>query len=292
MNNSTKISKVDIACAFNKAAKSYDQAAVVQKEIAARLDERLTPMRIEPKIILDVGAGTGILSQLVANRYPSAQLFSLDISDEVVRFAKQKLTSSQYHFLCADAESLPFKKHSVDLIVSNLVLHWCHDLSKVFQEIQRILKPDGLVLFSTLGNNTLKELRESWSAADSYVHVHEFVQMKEIGDTMLGLQFVGPVIETETITMQYKEPIRLLKDLKQIGAHNIAQGRTRGLTGKKVYQHFLNAYENYRSENGKYPATYEVIYGHAWGSDTTSQAKQKNGEIAIPLYELSNFSKK
>ena len=271
--------------AFNKAAINYDQAAVLQREVANRLDQRLAFITNLPKKIVDLGAGTGILSQFIAHRYREAEIINLDIVHHLLNHAKTKLTSRQYDFVCANAEELPFTHHSVDLVVSNLMLHWCFHPDKVLREIQRILKPTGFLLFSTLGPDTLIELRQSWAKVDNYVHVHEFIDMHIIGDMALNAHLIDPVLDVERIILQYQTPIKLLKDLKQLGVHNIAQGRSRNLTGKQSYQRFLQAYEVFRLDNGKYPATYEVIYGHALGSDIQQQ-EMTRGEVSIPLHQF------
>jgi len=244
---------------FNKAASQYNAHAFLQDEIALRLSEKLNVIAISPEVVIDLGAGTGLLSSKLSQKLPNAQLICVD-------FAQQSLQSNpSQHKVCADAHQLPFADKSIDFIASNLMMQWCPDLKILFAECHRVLKPGGLMLFSTFGPDTLKELKRSWSVVDSEPHVNTFTDMHDIGDQMLQSGFNSPVMEMETLTLTYDKVVDLMRDLKGIGAQTV-RNRSKALTGKMKFSKMIEMYEAYRKE-GKLPATYEVIYGHAWKSE-------------------------
>ncbi len=246
--------------AFNKASNNYDDHAFLQKEIAVRLDQKLNAISSKTDIILDLGAGTGLLSQQLTKRFSNSKIICLD-------FAQQSLKhNSSSSKICANANYLPLLNNSVDMITSNLMMQWCPDLNTLFSECFRVLKNNGLFLFSTFGPDTLKELKKSWSIVDDKIHVNTFIDMHNIGDQMLKNGFQNPVMEMETLTLTYQTVIDLLRDLKAIGAQTVAK-RSKPLTGKNKFQLMIKMYDSYKS-NGKLPATYEVIYGHAWKKTT------------------------
>jgi len=248
-----------IRSTFNDAASNYDDNAFLQSEIANRLAEKLKVISIKPQTIIDLGSGTGLLSNKTAEIFPNANLICVD-------FAQQSLLkNSQNLKVCANAYELPFASNSVDFIVSNLMMQWCPDLKALFNECFRVLKPEGLILFTTFGPDTLKELKRSWSAVDSSAHVNNFIDMHDIGDQMLQSGFQSPIMEMENITLTYEKVLDLMHDLKSIGAQNVGS-RSKALTGKTKFKKMIEMYESYRSD-GKLPATYEVIYGHAWKNE-------------------------
>jgi malonyl-CoA O-methyltransferase len=244
---------------FNTASSNYNDNAFLQNEIANRLAEKLKVISIKPQTIIDLGSGTGFLSEKTAKIFPNSILVCVD-------FAQQSLLeNSQNLKVCANAYKLPFASNSVDFIVSNLMMQWCPDSTTLFNECFRVLKPQGLFLFTTFGPDTLKELKRSWSVVDSSAHVNNFIDMHDIGDQMLQSGFQSPIMEMENITLTYEKVVDLMHDLKAIGAQNVAN-RSKALTGKTKFKKMIEMYENYR-EDGKLPATYEVIYGHAWKNE-------------------------
>ena len=245
-----------VRLAFNKASGQYNEHAFLQKEIANRLDAKLDVISGCSNVIVDLGAGTGLLSKQLSKRFQDSQLICLDFAQ-----ASLKHNPSNYK-LCADAYQLPLADNSVDMIISSLMMQWCPDLNQLFSEIHRVLKNDGLILFSTFGPDTLKELKKSWSVVDSEAHVNTFTDMHDIGDQMLGAGFQSPVMEMETLTLTYQTVTDLLRDLKAIGAQTVST-RSKSLMGKDKFQLMIKMYESYR-QDGKLPATYEVVYGHAW----------------------------
>lgn len=276
----------DVADSFSKAADEYDKYAYFQRNIVARLIARLALMKNNPKRILDLGAGTGNAHESLLERYPDAEIVSVDLAHHMLEKFRQHAKFSE-NAICADSHKIPLKDNCVDMIFSSLMLQWCNDLNLVFAELQRILKPEGLLIFSTLGPDTMRELREAWSQVDEEVHVHNYIDMHDIGDVMLTQGLVDPVMDMEKVTIEYPEVITIMRDIKHIGAHNMHGKRRKTLTGKTKLKKLIAAYEKFRNESGKYPLTYEVVYGHAWGSDKQPNLHQ-DGEVHIPLASLRN----
>jgi malonyl-CoA O-methyltransferase len=259
---------------FERAAKTYDASAVLQREVAIRLAERLAYIKLEPKRAVDIGCGTGYITHDLLKRYPKTEIISLDLS---LNMLQQTATVNQQGWkkwfnpqknkplaICADAESLPLQNQSVDLIASNLMLQWSNNLSETFAGFHAVLAPNGLLLFTTFGPDTLKEMRESWANVDDQPHTSTFVDMHEVGDALLQAGFINPVTDMEVITMTYSSVRQLMKDIKNIGATNTHSGRSKGLMGKNKLQAFEQAYEQFKTPEGLYPASWEIIYGHAW----------------------------
>jgi malonyl-CoA O-methyltransferase len=256
--------------AFNRAAAGYDAAAVLQQEVCTRMLERLECIRLQPERILDAGSGTGWGTRRLAQRYPSAQMIALDIASGMLLAARgrsgwwQKLFGGTRQMqVCGDIEALPLAANSVEMVWSNLALQWCNDLPDTFGELHRVLKVDGLLMFSTFGPDTLKELRGAFAGVDRHNHLNRFTDMHDIGDMLVHSGFAEPVMEMEYITLTYADVRGVLHDLKAIGAHNATAGRGRGLMGKNAWARLIENYERLRS-NGRLPATFEVVYGHAW----------------------------
>ncbi len=289
MSSEITINKQQLKRSFSNAAKSYDTAAILQREVCDRLVEKLEYIKFKPDRILDVGAGTGYATYCLQKVFPDAEIIALDISLPMLDVARQRngiwsRLRNRIKFLNADAEYLPLSNDSVDLVFSNLTLQWVNQPAGVFSEFRRVLKDNGMLLFSTFGPDTLKELRASWQSVDQYSHVNNFLDMHDVGDAMLRMQLAEPVMSTEYLTMTYNDVNKLMQDLKNIGAHNITSHRARGLMGKEKFRRFQRAYEQYRID-GVLPATYEVIYGHAWSVDSKC-SEGKQATASIPFSEI------
>jgi malonyl-CoA O-methyltransferase len=268
--NEFAVDKREVRRSFSKAAAHYDTTAVLQREVCTRMLERLDYIRLQPARILDAGSGTGWGTRQLAQRYPVAQIVELDIAISMLHFASNR--SGWWHKLfggtkqlqvCADVEALPLALNSMDMVWSNLALQWCNDLPATFVELQRVLKVDGLVMFSTFGPDTLKELRTAFNGVDGYNHVNRFADMHDIGDMLVAAGFAEPVMDMEYITLTYNDVKAVMQDLRSIGAHNATAGRATGMMGKTKWARIARNYETLRRD-GKLPATFEVIYGHAW----------------------------
>jgi len=268
--NEFEIDKKQIRRAFSKAAPNYDATAVLQREVCSRMLERLEYIKLQPARILDAGCGTGWGTRQLAQRYPEAQMVALDIAIGMLHSARgrsgwwEKLFGgAKQQQICADIEALPVAANSVGLVWSNLTVQWCNDLPATFVELHRVLKTEGLLMFSTFGPDTLKELRQAFSGVDGHNHLNRFADMHDIGDMLVQAGFADPVMDMEMLTLTYDDVRAVLQDLKTIGAHNATAGRAQGLMGKNAWARLIENYERLRS-NGKLPATFEVVYGHAW----------------------------
>jgi malonyl-CoA O-methyltransferase len=269
---------------FDRAATTYDAAAVLHAEVRSNLLARLDLMKLAPRVALDAGAGTGHASLALIRRYPKALIIALDSSQPMLQAAGRRQTwLRRFARVCADAAHLPLAEGSVDLIISNLMLQWC-DLDAVFAEFRRVLAPHGLVSFTTLGPDTLRELRSAWRAADSRTHVNQFIDMHDIGDALVRAGFASPVLDVERYTLTYPDLRRVAADLKDTGAHNATMGRARGLTGRRRFAAVQVAYEAYR-QDGRLPATYEVVFGHAWTPAANTRHDSREG-VAVSLDEV------
>ena len=260
------LDRAAIRRSFAAAADQYDAFAFLQREVGTRMLERLDYILAEPKVILDLGAGTGEQTAALAKRYPRAVTYGLDLAEPMLKkMRKRSSWRRPLRPVCADLQALPFADNSVDLIFSSLAMQWCEGLEQAFTEFRRVLRPGGFILFSTFGPDTLTELRQSWAAVDAREHVHNFIDMHIVGDAMLQAGLAEPVMDVENLTLTYNKVHGLMRELKGIGAHNVAHDRPRGLTGRQRLQAFEQAYEKFRCD-GVLPASYEVVYGHAWAS--------------------------
>jgi malonyl-CoA O-methyltransferase len=254
---------------FERAASTYDRNNVLQCEVGLRLLKHLEPIRIDPDRIVDVGCGTGLFFDPLRKRFPGKEMVGVDIAHGMLRRAasrtsplKRLLGLRHPRLVCGDAERLPLAGASAQLVFSNLALQWCRPQA-VFAEAARVLETGGLFMFSTFGPDTLKELRAAFAAVDGYEHVNSFVDMHDLGDQLVLAGLVDPVMEMEMITLEYSCVEKMARDLKAIGARNSLPGRPRGLSGRGLWRDVIAAYEPFR-RNGVLPASYEVIYGHAW----------------------------
>lgn len=271
MNDDYTIDKRSVRAAFERAAAGYDHAAILQREVCDRMLSRLDYIKYTPDVILDAGSGTGYGTRKLLMRYPAARMLAVDVAQAMHLQARPPVSwwrqlsgrKNQTSYVAGDMEQMPFKDSCTGLVWSNLTLQWCNDIKQTFSEVHRVLQTGGLFMFSTLGPDTLKELRHAFGKVDSYSHVNRFVDMHDVGDILVHCGFATPVMDMEYITLTYDDPISVMRDLKAIGAHNVTGGRRRGLSGKTSWQAVLNRYEALRN-GGKLPATFEVIYGHAW----------------------------
>ena len=272
---------------FGRAARNYDAAAVLQSRVRAELLDRLEVVRLEPAVVVDLGAGTGHASLALKRRYRGAQVVALDLAPGMLQEAGRRQTLlRRFRRVCADAASLPLRAARVDLVFSNLMLQWCNDPDAVFRECRRVLKPGGLLTFTTFGPDTLVELRRAWAAAgDGHTHVNRFIDMHDLGDALVRSGLAEPVLDVERYTLTYATVRDLMRDLKAIGAHNATDGRPRGLTGRGTFERMAAEYESHRRE-GRLPATYEVVFGQAWAPMSPSRAKGAPGEATVPISQI------
>jgi malonyl-CoA O-methyltransferase len=272
---STPIEIARVRKHFNRAAATYDTAAVLQRELTQRLLENFDYMRVNANVIVDVGCGTGAAVPALRTRFPDAHLIALDLAENMVRkaapppsFFAKYLRRNIAHGLAADFSQLPLASASVDVIVSNFALHWSPDLPATMRELARVLKVGGLLLFSVPGPDTLKELRRATNA------VHAFPDMHDVGDMMVAAGLADPVMARDDLALTYDTPEALLADMKALGVTFAGEGASKGLMGKAAFAQMKAKLDAQRvtqakpgtppAHVGKIPATYEVVTGHAW----------------------------
>lgn len=256
---------------FSRVAKDYPQGDFFAREIDRRMQERLDYVRIEPRRVLDLGCSRGASLPALTARYPQAQQIGLDLSPAMLQ-ASQSVRSVWQRWLglgskteacrlAADARKLPLQSRSTDLVWSNLLLHWLDDPIPALAEAHRVLDVGGLLMFSTLGPDTLKELRSVFS--DGYAHTQRFIDMHDLGDMLVGCGFADPVMDMEVLTLTYDDFDAMLQELRAAGSICAMKSRRHALTGRECFNKARQAYESLRV-SGKLPATFEIVYGHAW----------------------------
>jgi len=273
--------------AFSRAAARYREHAVLQREVEDRLLERLDYVTTPPQRVLDVGAGPGRASAALRRRWPKAEVIALDLALPMLREARRAAGwFRRLPAVCADARALPLADASVDVLFSSLCIQWIDDLPALFDEFRRVLRPGGFLALATFGSDTLHELRAAWAAVDRRPHVSGFIDLMHLGDALMAAGFKDPVLDGEHFTLTYADAPALMRDLKAIGATNAEPDRARGLTGKTRLAAVAQAYEPCRRE-GLLPATYDVLYAHAWGPPPGQPRRHGGSEIAsFPLSQL------
>jgi malonyl-CoA O-methyltransferase len=284
--------------AFARAAATYDAAAVLQREVGARMASRLDYIKVAPRTILDSGCGTGDAVGELAARYAGARVVALDVALPMVEAARERARRARSLFrrllpealaagghaaplfICGDVNMLPLPGVTFDLVWSNLALQWVNDLPRAFAETRRVLRVGGLFTFTTFGPDTLQEIRNAFARADSHTHTNRFTDMHDIGDMLVAAGFADPVMDMEQLTLTYSDASALMRELKHLGATNATRGRPHGLMGRGRWQRALAALEAMRRD-GRIPATFEVVYGHAWKGEPKRTAE------GLPIVKIS-----
>jgi malonyl-CoA O-methyltransferase len=263
--NPPRLDKPSVKNFFNRAAKSYNNAAILHDELLNRLLQRLQYIRHQPETIIDIGCGTGKGVRGLQKTYPRARVCATDIAYQMLLQARSgfRLLSKQ-RLVSADMERLPFATQAFDLVFSSLALHWSNDPGATLREFARVSRPGALLMFSSFGPGTLAELAASWQALDDHPHVHQFVDMHDVGDAMLAAGFAQPVVDAETIRMEYQDFKSLLDDLRNTGVSNADVSRRRGLMTPGKLSRLEQSYREQGYDNNKFVASYEIVYGHAW----------------------------
>jgi malonyl-CoA O-methyltransferase len=273
-----QLDRRSVRARFSAASQSYDAAARLQAIVRAELLSRVGELRIAPRVVLDLGAGTGHGARALKQRYPAALVVAADLAPGMLAQAGALLGWRERWFggrwfgggwghrferVAADTRALPLAAGCAQLAFSNLMLQWCDDLAPAFAEIRRVLAPGAAFAFASFGPATLQELRAAWAAVDDAPHVHRFLDVHDVGDALLRAGFEQPVLDVDTHQLDYDSVRELMRDLQRIGAVNAAHDRRRGLLGRRALARLEAAYEPLRSD-GRLPSTWEVIYAVAW----------------------------
>ncbi|MDB4040285.1 malonyl-ACP O-methyltransferase BioC [Methylophilaceae bacterium] len=257
--------------AFNRHAKTYDQYSSLQDKISDNLFKKLNLVKVRPNSILDLGCGTGRNGKILNKKFTKIKLINYDFSINMLGEAKRKqhnnanhsLGNNELSYVCGDIEELPFPKNTFDIIWSTSSFQWCNNLSNTFKEIQSILKPGGLFIFSTFGPNTLFELKNITKKISKYQKTNDFIEIKSIKKILDAEGFIDPIINSEEFCLAYKDINMLFLDLKKIGASSGFESKKIGLSSKLFLKLISDGYRKY-SYDGIFPATYEALYGYAW----------------------------
>lgn len=253
-------------------------ADFLRREVSSRMFDRLELIKIAPQRVLDAGCGAGADLPLLQKAYPAAQILGLDAAEAQLHAASGQSTKQSslnqllskllpsktgVDLLCGDFSELPLGPNSVDLVWSNLALHWHPQPDRVFAEWRRVLRVNSLLMFSCFGPDTFRELRAAFAEADLAQHALPFVDMHDFGDQLVEVGFSTPVLDMEVITVTYDTARAMLADVRALGGNPLGTV-SRGLMGKQAWQRMLDALEKTRRPDGKLGLTFEVIYGHAF----------------------------
>jgi malonyl-CoA O-methyltransferase len=276
----------DVARSFGAASASYDSRAWLQGLAREELLSRLDLLRVQPTAVLDLGAGTGIAAVEIKRRFRGAVVTAVDIAAPMLDIARRRSRWWRpIRCVQADAQALPFADASFDLVFSNLMLQWLLPPDSALAEMRRVLRPGGLLLASSFGPETLRELRMAWSAADAGVHVNEFIDVHDLGSALARAGFAEPVLDVDRHQRHYADAYALMRELKALGARNVDARRARGLTGRRGFGRMVAAYEAMRTAGGV-PATWHLVHAVAWAHPGTGGARRESGEVHIGLEQL------
>ncbi|MFT4613380.1 MAG: malonyl-CoA O-methyltransferase [Bacteroidia bacterium] len=264
------LAKSLVAASFSRAAQVYDSVAGLQRDVGTQLLGSLAQCAVKPRTLLDLGSGTGHFRKSLRQKFPDAHYIGLDIAEGMVRYAKRD-SDANAGWLIADAEALPLAADSVDLVFSSLSIQWCERPQHLFAELARVLRPGGYCVFTSLGPQTLCELRSAWASVDAHQHVNQFLPLEALVDAAQSVPGIRVSVETRNFQMHYARVGDLLNELKTLGAHNMNRERAPGLTSRRALQTMLQSYEEYRHD-GQLPATYEVLFGFLERVETVEKA--------------------
>lgn len=284
----TQLDPRAVAASFGAASGRYEAAAWLQGLVRAELLSRIEALPAPPRAVLDLGAGTGLAALAMKRRFRRARVTAADIAAPMLQVARRRSRFwRRIHCIEADARALPFEDGAFDLVFSNLMLQWLHPPDAALAEMRRVLRPGGLLLLSSFGPETLQELRAAWLAADDGVHVNEFVDMHDLGSALHRAGFAEPVLDCDRHLRHYADARALMRELKDLGAHNVDARRARGLTGRGAFTRMLDAYEAHRVPAGL-PVTWQVVYVTAWASEDKpgTAGMDETGETRIGVENL------
>lgn len=256
----------DVRRRFDRAAATFDNADFVHAQTRDGLFARLEGVTVDAAAVVDLGCATGAATKPLGKRFRGARIFAVDFSQAMLdRCTSKQGWLSKTSVVLADAAELPFDDHSIDVVFSNLLLPWIDDPARVAAEVSRVLRKEGLFIFSTLGPDSLIELRRAWQSVDDDPHVNAFLDMHDIGDSLVRAGLRDPVLDVDHLSIRYEDPARLFADLTASGARNSLRHRRPALTGKSRFRALTKALGDATSESGL-NIELEIVYGHCWGS--------------------------
>jgi len=262
---------------FNRVADCYDRHAALEQEVCRRLLERCEFLRRPPQRILDLGCGTGAGSQALKRKFRQAQVIGLDIAPAMLaRLRRRSSLLRPLRPVCADLARLPFARASMDLLFANMAMHWSPGLPALFDECRRVLRPDGMLLFATLGPGSLAELGEAWAEAGAAASVAPLPDLMEVGDALMAAGFREPVMDMERMTLQYPSFAALARELECTGTAQLLRGWANWPALQQPLEKALGA----RLDDGRIPLTFEVVYGTAFGPPEGQPRRTADGEVA------------
>lgn len=271
-NDPAELSRRDVRRRFDRAATGFDGADFVHRTTRDGLLERLAPLRVDARVVLDLGAATGGATEQLRQRFARARIVSLDLSHNMLRQANRKRRwFSRTAFIQADAEQLPFRDQCFDVVFANLLLPWLTDPAAALAESARVLRKDGVLAFATLGPDSLQQLARAWRRIDDRPHVNRFLDMHDIGDALVRAGFADPVLDVDRLTIRYADAARLFADLTQAGARNALTNRSRGLLGRRRFERLVAELREPAADQG-IELDLELVYGHCWGSGPRNEA--------------------
>ena len=274
-NHSPEFRPRDIRRRFDDVADRFHEADFVHGVTREGLLQRIQPMTIDAATVVDLGSATGTAIPLLQKRFRGARVVAVDVSAAMLHIVRRQRTLlSKRRAVQADARSLPFADASIDVVFSNLMLPWVDNLDAVFAEVARVLRKDGLFAFSSLGPDSLLEIREAWQAVDEGLHVNRFPDMHDVGDALVRAGLRDPVLDVDKLSVSYRDPGVLFRDLTAAGARNSLSGRQRGLMGRHRFRRFI---DTLFAPAGDRSLTLELLYGHCWGSGV----RRASGEVTV-----------
>ena len=267
--------------AFDRALQ-FESACFIHDEARARLLARLEVVRLTPAVAVDLGCATGRGAAALAARYPTARVLGIDSSRGMLRTAAAS-TGEAVRLIAGDATALPLRAASVELVLANLVLPSCRP-ERLFAEAARVLTEGGALMFATLGPDSLQEVRAAFAAVDDRIHVHAAFDMHDLGDLALAAGLAEPVLDVDRIDVTYADVAGLVRDLRAVGAINVAGGRRRTLTGRRRWGRFVERLP--RNIDGRFAVTVELILGQAWGRAPVARPRSGSSEIRVPIERI------
>jgi malonyl-CoA O-methyltransferase len=271
-NDNAALCSSDIRRRFDNAADDFDDADFVHRVTRDGLLSRIQPMAVDANVVIDLGSATGSAVRLLEKRFRGARVVAVDLSGRMLgKLQRKRSWFSKIAAVQGDARALPFADASVDVFFANMLLPWIDDPAAVFDEIARVLRPDGLFAFATLGPDSLLELRDAWRAVDEGVHVRRFADMHDIGDALVRAGLRDPVLDVDRLTVSYEDSDSLFRDITATGARNSLQQRARGLVGRRRFRAMADALFGTGTSAGA-ALSFELVYGHCWGGTPRSAA--------------------